>query len=220
MLTWPQAPSSLGDSITLPEKRAASSEGLDAGESLPQPEEPGECGFFPFLSVQQRLLLLGTWQFGRRPPEAWLWGQKGLAYKISFGEMSPGTGSISSCHCRPARQHQAATAWLLSCHWSTALPWAWAGLPSLAGLQMPWRCYRMSELTAPLGTWDLTGTPGSSIPPSSSFLLADIPVWMSRWGIPIPTLQMQTLGCTAEPPLTPVPCHWMKKRRASTKSHQ
>lgn len=218
MFTWTQA---LGDCITLPEKGAASSEGLapgGSGQSPPQPDEPGECGFYSLLSVQQSLLLLWTWQLSSLRP-GW-WGQKGLAYKISLGKMSPGAGSVSLCHCRPVRWHQAATAWLLSCHWSRALPWAWAGLPSLPVLQDALEVLQDVRADSPMGEWELTGTPGSSIPHSSSFLPAGIPAWMSRWVIPIPTLWMQILGCTVEPLLTSVPCHWMRKRWASTQPHQ
>lgn len=92
MLTQTQAPCSLGDCITLPEKGAASSEGLaagDSGESPPQTEESGECGFYPLLSVQQRLLLLGTWQLGRRPPEAWLMRAEGISIQNLFREDVP-----------------------------------------------------------------------------------------------------------------------------------
>lgn len=46
-----------------------------------------------------------------RQPEAWLMRAEGISIQNLFGKMSPGTGSISSCHCRPIRQHRAATAW-------------------------------------------------------------------------------------------------------------
>lgn len=67
--TWP--PSSLGDCITLPEREAASAAGVSAGgsgETPPQPGEAGEGGFYPLLSVHQRLLLLRTWQLGSHRP--------------------------------------------------------------------------------------------------------------------------------------------------------
>lgn len=80
--------------------------------------------------------------------------------------MSPGTGSISSCHCRSVRHHQAATAWLLSCP-GKAQPFPGPGRASHLSLcyRMPCRCCRMSELTIP---WVC----GSSLAPlASAFLL-------------------------------------------------
>lgn len=92
MLTQSQAPFSLGDCITLPGRGAASSEELAAGssgESPPEPEEPGEGGFYPLLSVQQRLLLLGAWQLGSQQPEAWLMRAEGISIQNLFWEDVP-----------------------------------------------------------------------------------------------------------------------------------
>lgn len=210
---WTQPPSSLGNCITLLESGAASIHCGAGGGGLwgePTTARGGwECGFYPLLSMKQMLCLLGTWQLSSHSP-GW-WGQEGLAHKISFGKILPGTESLSSCH----QQRQADTAWLPSHHWSTAPLWVWEVLPSLPLLQDT-----LVRANIPGGVQGLCGTLGSSIPhPSSSVPPSTVCMpcrggcssWTATHPWLIARLLPHPLRCTAEP--------WKRKRRTRAEPH-
>lgn len=148
--------------------------------------------------MQQRLLLLGTWQLGSLRP-GW-WGQKGLAYKISLGRCPLELGAY---HHVTADQSG-----------STGLPQP-DNSPATGAQPFPGLC---SSAISPCATGCPVGATGCQSWQHHGCVGAHWRAWLQhpsllqlppswppsvdvRWDIP--TLQMQTLGCTAEPPTTP-----------------